>query len=106
MRRLLLGVVLLQVGVPAAMLVDRWADEGLEPRSERPASFQMYSAVERPAYVGVTAGGPRPLSLAALPLAVRAVGTGRLVPDRLCALHPDLVAVRRTAGVERGTYRC
>ncbi len=106
MRPVLLGVVALQVGLPLALLADRWADEGVEARTERPASFQMYSAVERPAYVGVSAAGERPLSVATLPLAVRAVGTGRLVPDRLCRLHPDLVEVRRTAGVERGRFRC
>lgn len=103
MRRALLAVVALQVGLPLVMLVDRWVDEGVQPRSERPASFQMYSAAERPSYVGLTANGSRPL---ATDLPWGAVGTGRLVPDRLCDAHPDLVAVRRTAGAERGTYPC
>lgn len=106
MRPLLVGLIAVQVAVPLALLADRWADDGVHPRTERPASYQMYSAVEPPAYVGVTAAGERALSLDRLPLAVRAVGTGRLVPDRLCALHPDLVAVRRTAGVDRGRFAC
>ena len=104
MRPLLLAVVALQVGVPGAALVDRWADEGSWPVSERPASFQVYSSAERPVYTGVAADGTeRRLVASGL---LRAVATGRVVPDRLCEADPSLVAVRRDGGADPGTFRC
>lgn len=106
-RPVVLAVVALQLGLPLAMLADRWADEGLRPRTERPASWQMYSQSEPPRYTGVDAAGTeRPLDLAAVPLLLRAVGTGDAVPARLCAAHPDLVAVRRAGGPDPVLRRC
>lgn len=105
---LVLAVVVLQVAVPAAMLAVRWATEGSWPATELPASFQMYSAVVPSyAYSGVDAAGrQRSLDPRVLPPVVRAVGTGRGVPDRFCDRHPDLVLVRRTGGLDPGQWRC
>lgn len=106
-RPTVLFVLVLQVALPLAMLVDRWADEGSRPVSERPASWQMYSAVAPPTYVGVDAlGATRPLAVDELPLGVRSVGTGRTVPDRLCRRQSDLAVVRREGGRQPGTFRC
>lgn len=105
-RPLVLAVVALQVGLPLSMLVARWADEGTRAVSERPASWQMYSSITPARYTGVDAAGrERPLDVEGLPPVVRAVDVGRTVPDRLCARHPDLVAVRRD-GTRPGTFRC
>ena len=107
MRPVVLAVVALQVSLPLSMLGVRWAQEGSRPESELPASWQMYSSVPAAQYVGVDGtGSERPLDVTPLPPLVRAVDVGRVVPDRLCARHPDLVAVRRTGGSETGTYRC
>ena len=106
-RPTVLFVVALQVALPVAMLVDRWTDEGSRPVSERPASWQMYSAVPLPTYVGTDATGRvRPLDVDALPAVVRAVGTGRTVPDQLCRRQPDIVVVRRDGGRQPGVFRC
>ena len=106
-RPLVLAVAALQVALPLTMLAVRWADEGSRPVSELPASWQMYSYAGVPTYVGVDAGGAaRRLDADALPPVVRAVGTGRVVPDRLCARHPDLVEVRRVGGPQPGAFRC
>ncbi len=106
-RPLVLAVAALQLGLPLTMLVARWSDEGLRPVSELPASWQMYSYAPVPAYVGVdTRGDTRQLDADALPVVVRAVGTGRTVPDRLCSRHPDLVEVRREGGPQPGAFRC
>ncbi len=107
LRPAVLAVALLQVGLPLALLGVRWADEGSRPRSELPASFQMYSSTARPAYLGRTADGTvRRLDAGSLPPFVRAVGTGRTVPDLLCRRSPDLVAVLRRGGPEPGEYPC
>jgi hypothetical protein len=101
-----LAVVALQVGLPLWMLVARWADEGSRAVTERPASWQMYSSVPAARYTGVDAAGrERSLDVTGLPPVLRAVDVGRVVPDRLCARHPDLAAVRR-AGAQPGTFRC
>ncbi len=106
-RPLVLGVVVLQLGLPLTMLGARWADEGWRPVSERPASFQMYSATGTSRYTGVDrAGRSRELHVDDLPPVVRAIGTGRVVPDRLCSLHPDLVLVRRSDGPAPGEFVC
>ena len=97
----------LQLAVPLTMLVLRWVDEGSRPVSELPASFQMYSSTPTPTYVGIDATGRlRSLSVRGLPPVLRAVDTGRSVPDRLCARHRDLTQVRRTGGTEPGSFRC
>ena len=106
-RPLVLLVAGAMLALPLSMLGVRWATEGSQPVSELPASWQMYSSREAPAYTGTDAGGrARPLSADPLPRVLRAVGTGRTVPDRLCALHPDLVVVSRTGGAEPGTFTC
>lgn len=105
-RPLVLAVVALQVGLPLSMLVTRWTVAGSRPTSELPASWQMYSFVAPATYTGLTPSGERRLSVLALPPVVRAVDTGRVVPGRLCELHPDLTAVRRTGGPDPGTFRC
>ena len=106
-RPVVLAVAALQVVLPASMLVARWSSEGLRPVSELPASFQMYSAEPPVAYVGVRADGlSRPLDVSRLGPVLRAIDTGRVLPDRLCARHPDLVAVRRMGGTEPGTFAC
>ena len=106
-RPLVLAVAAVQVVLPLTMLVARWADEGSRPVTERPASWQMYSHADRPAYVGVDArGAVRTLDADVLPPVLRAVGTGRVVPERLCARHPDVVEVRRTGGPQPGRFRC
>jgi len=105
-RPLVLAVVALQVGLPLTMLVSRWADEGTRAVSERPASWQMYSSIPAAQYTGVDgAGRARRLDVRELPPVLRAVDVGRTVPDRLCARHPDLVAVRRD-GTDAGVFRC
>jgi hypothetical protein len=102
-----LAVVAAQVALPLSMLVHRWAEEGTRATTERPASWQMYSSVQPPRYRGIDRGGAsRPLDVAPLPLLVREVTVGRTVPDRLCARHPDVVAVVREAGTDPGTFRC
>lgn len=107
MRPLVLAVAALQVALPLTMLGARWADEGPRPVSERPASWQMYSSTAVPAYTGVDgAGRRRALDAGVLAPVLRAVGTGRWVPDRLCARSPDLVEVVRTGGPDPGSYRC
>lgn len=106
-RPVILGVVVLQVALPVTMLVDRWVDEGTRAVTERPASFQMYSATARPAYTGTDAlGRRRTLDLSSLPLPLRALDTGSAVPDRLCRRHPDLAEVERTGGADPGVFRC
>lgn len=106
-RPTILFVIALQVALPVGMLVDRWADEGTRPVSERPASWQMYSAVPPPTYVGIdAAGGVRPIPVDELPIGVRAVGTGSTVPDQLCRRHPDLDVVRREGGRQPGAFPC
>lgn len=106
-RPVVLAVVALQLGLPLAMLADRWADEGLRPRTERPASWQMYSQAAPPRYTGVDRrGGERPLELEVVPRLLRAVGTGDAVPARLCRAHPDLVAVRRDGGPDPLLHPC
>ena len=107
MRPVVLAVAALQVALPLSMLAVRWAQEGSRPESELPASWQMYSSVRAADYTGVDAQGrERRLDVDPLPPVVRAVDVGAVVPDRLCARFPDLVAVRRTGGTEPGTFRC
>jgi hypothetical protein len=102
-----LAVVALQLALPASMLVVRWLDEGSRPVSELPASFQMYSAEPPVSYTGTDATGrERQLEVGWLPPVLRAVDTGRVLPDRLCDRHPDLRVVRRTGGTQPGTYSC
>jgi hypothetical protein len=105
-RPLVLAVAALQVVLPVSMLVARWAAEGSRPTSELPASWQMYSFAAPAGYLGLTASGNRPLDVRPLPPVLRAVDTGRVVPDRLCARHPELIAVRRTGGPDPDTFRC
>ncbi len=106
-RPLVVAVAALQVTLPLSMLVARWAQEGSRPTTELPASWQMYSVVARSRYIGVDAlGRERDLDVDPLPPVVREVDTGRTVPKRLCALHPDLVIVRRTGGTEPGRFLC
>ena len=106
-RPLVLAVAALQLGIPLTMLVVRWAEEGSRPVSELPASFQMYSSTVAPTYSGLDASGRlRALTVASLPPVLRAVDTGRSVPDRLCARDPDLVEVRRQGGTEPGAFPC
>lgn len=107
MRLVVLAVVAVQVLVPGGLLVVRWADEGLRPRTELGGSWQMYTTAPEPRYVGVDAAGrTSPLSVAGLPPLVREVAVGRTVPDRLCARSPGLVAVVRETGPEPGRYAC
>ena len=106
-RLLVLVVAALQVAVPVSMLVARWVTEGSRPVSELPASFQMYSAEPPVSYLGTDGSGrTRPLDVRSLPIVVRAVDSGDLLPRRLCARHPDLVAVERRGGLPPTTYRC
>lgn len=106
LRPLVLGVVALQIGLPLSMLVSRWAEEGTRAVTERPASWQMYSSIPAARYTGTDAQGrARALDVRSLPPVVRAVDVGRTVPDRLCAQHPELVAVRRD-GPQAGVFRC
>lgn len=107
MRPVVLAVAGLQLALPLTMLAVRLADEGSRATSERPASWQMYSSTAVPAYAGIDgAGRERRLGVGSLPPVLRAVDTGRVLPDRLCAREPDLVAVRRTGGADPGTFRC
>lgn len=107
MRPVVVAVVALQVALPVTMLVARWADEGSRAVTERPASWQMYSSAAAPTYTGVDVrGAVRPLDPDDLAPVLRAVGTGRTVPDRLCERHPDLVEVRRAGGPQPGAFRC
>ncbi len=102
-----LAVAALQLALPTWMLVDRWADEGSRPVSERPASWQMYSAEPPIFYTGTDAAGQtRRLDVDRLPPVLRAVDTGRFLPDRLCARETDLVTVERTGGIQPGTFAC
>ena len=106
MRPVVLAVAALQVALPLTMLAVRLADEGTRATSERPASWQMYSSTGVPSYTGLDRSGrERELDVDDLPPVLRAVDTGRVVPDRLCA-QADLVAVRRTGGADPGTFRC
>ncbi|MFN2522125.1 MAG: hypothetical protein ABR614_02255 [Mycobacteriales bacterium] len=106
-RPVVLAVAGLMVALPTSTLAVRWATEGSRPVSELPASWQMYSAVPPSSYRGLDATGrTRRLGVDDLPLVLRAVDTGRLVPDRLCARAPDLVAVERRGGPDPGTFRC
>lgn len=106
-RPVVLAVAALQVLLPLSLLAVRWVDEGSRPVSELPASWQMYSSVPAPTYTGADASGRlRELDVAPLPVVLRAVGTGRGVPDRLCDRHPDLVVVRRAGGTQPGAFSC
>ena len=106
-RPIVLVVAAVQLALPLSMLALRWEREGARPVSELPASWQMYSAVRASSYAGVdAAGAQRELDTAPLPPVLRGVGTGRVVPDRLCARHPDLVLVRRSGGTQPGEFRC
>lgn len=106
-RPVVLAVAVLQLALPISMLVDRWVDEGSRPVSERPASWQMYSAEPPIVYTGTDAAGrTRRLDVDRLPPVLRAVDTGRFLPDRLCARNDDLVAVVRTGGTQPGSFAC
>lgn len=106
-RPAVLALVVLQVALPVGLLVARWLDEGTRPVTEYGASWQMYTSAPVPRYTGIDAAGvSRPLDAASLPPVLRAVSTGRVVPDRLCARHPDIVAVRRVGGPAAGDFRC
>ena len=107
MRPVVLAVAAVQVLLPASLLVARWSEEGLRPVTEYPASWQMYSAAAIPVYTGTDAAGrSRRVDVDGLPPLLRDVGTGRVVPDRLCRSFPDLVRVERDGGPEPGAYRC
>ena len=107
LRPAVLAVVVVQVALPLALLGVRWVDEGSRPQTELPASWQMYTSAQPATYAGQDgAGRTRPLSAERLPPVVRAVDTGRTVPDRLCTAHPDLVAVTRAGGPDPGVFRC
>jgi len=56
-RPVVLAVATLQLALPTSMLVARWLDEGSRPVSERPASWQMYSAEPPVTYTGTDAAG-------------------------------------------------
>lgn len=106
-RPAVLVLVAAQVAVPLTMLVARWSDEGVRPVTERPASFQMYSSTEVPAYTGVRAdGSSSALTVDGLPPVLRAVGTGTVVPRALCARDRSLVLVRRAGGPDPREVRC
>ncbi len=106
-RPIVVAVVALQLAVPLAMLGTRWAHEGSRPRTELPASYQMYSAEPPVAYTGTDGQGRvRLLDVGALPPVLRAVDTGSVLPELLCRRHPDVVAVRRDGGVQPGIFRC
>jgi hypothetical protein len=106
-RPVVVAVAALQVAVPVSMLVARWATEGTRPVSELPASFQMYSAEPPVSYTGTDGDGrARPLDVSDLPIVLRAVDSGNVLPRRLCERHPDLVAVERRGGLPPATYRC
>lgn len=106
-RRLVVLVAAAQVALPVALLGVRWAQEGSRPTTELGASWQMYSSAPVPRYTGTDAAGrTRPLDTGGLPPVLRAVSTGRVVPDRLCAVHPDVVVVRRDGGPQPSAYRC
>lgn len=106
-RTLVVLVAATMLALPLTMLGVRWTAEGSQPVTELPASWQMYSSRAAPTYTGTDAAGRvRPLSTDPLPRVLRAVSTGRTVPDRLCARHRDLVAVVRTGGVAPGTFSC
>ena len=106
-RPLVLAVAALQLGIPLTMLAVRWVEEGSRPVSELPASFQMYSSTAAPTYAGLDATGRlRALSVSSLPPVLRAVDTGRSVPDRLCDRDPDLVQVIRQGGTQPGAFPC
>lgn len=107
MRPVVLALAAVQVVLPASLLVARWSQEGLRPVTEYPASWQMYSARPLPDYTGTDAAGrERRVEVDDLPALLRDVGTGRVVPDRLCRHFPDLVRVQRAGGPDPGTYRC
>jgi len=102
-----LAVAVLLLALPLTMLVVRWVDQGTRPQSELGASWQMYSAVPSPSYTGTDAAGrSRPLDVGPLPPVLRDVDTGRVVPDRLCDRHPELVVVQRDGGTQPGTFPC
>ena len=106
-RPLVLLIATAQVALPLSLLGVRWAQEGPRPTTELGASWQMYSSAPVPRYSGVDARGrTRPLDAGRLLPVLRAVSTGRVVPERLCAAYPELVAVRRDGGPQPGTYRC
>lgn len=106
-RPVVVALVVAQVAVPVTMLVARAVQEGWRPRTEYPASWQMYTAVPTVTYLGRDAAGrTRRLDVAGLPLFVRAVDTGATVPDLLCERHPDLDAVVRRDGPDPGTFSC
>ena len=107
MRPVVLAVVVLQVALPLGLLGARWAEEGSRPRTELGASWQMYSTAPEPRYRGVDAAGrSRLLDVDGLPPVLREASVGRVVPDRLCAAHADLVAVVRETGPEPGRWAC
>jgi hypothetical protein len=106
-RPLVLAVAAAQVVVPVVLLGARWVQEGSRPTSELGASWQMYTSAPVPRYTGTDAGGrSRSLAAESLPPVLRAVSTGRVVPERLCARYPDVVVVRRVGGPDPGDFRC
>ncbi len=107
MRPVVLAVAVVQVLLPVGLLGARFAEEGLRPRTELGASWQMYSSAPEPQHLGIDATGrERPLEVDGLPPVLREVTLGRTVPDRLCTAHPDLVAVVRRSGPEPGRFPC
>lgn len=88
--------IAVQVLVPGAMLAARWVNEGSQPATEYPVSWQMYSATKSGTYEGTTEDGSTvQLSTDSLPPVIRAQGYYVTVPLMLCEENESLVSVRR-----------
>ena len=102
----------IQLGLPAAFLLDRWVTQGPAPRFEYTFSWQMFSAVDIGSYTGVTHSGEDiELDLEGLPPIVRAVSYTDTTPRMLCARDPYLKeVVRRDAATalegHEGVFTC
>lgn len=92
-RRIVAIVVAVQVAIPLGMLAARWVNEGSQPVSEYPLSWQMYSAVDSGTYVGNDGVNDIPLNSDDLPPFVRYAGYGPTVPEMLCEANPQLISV-------------
>lgn len=101
----MLAVAAVQVLVPAVLLAVRWQAEGPRPATEYPASWQMYTATPPPTYRGIDAQGAS-RALVTDGLVELAVGTGGLVPRRLCDREPGLRVVVRVGGPDPGRFPC
>lgn len=95
-RILMVLFVGIQILVPAGFLGLRWVEEGSQPTTEFPFSWQMYSKAPSIEYFGIDGAGEEiAVSTEGLTPVLRGVAYDYSVPEMLCDANPELIAVQR-----------